>query len=151
MDIRTFLDRAGYDSAPLSPSAVGHLHVEGRLNDHPVTVLIDTGASDTVVDEAFARSEGFELKRDRRSGGGAGAARLAVHSIRQAQLSVGGIEVATDRLFVLDLSHVAAALARKGVSPPQVILGADVLKQRSAVIDYASGRLFFAPAGPGAA
>jgi hypothetical protein len=150
MDVRTFLDRAGYDSVPLSTTAVGHLHVDGHFNDRPVTVLVDTGATDTVVDEGFARREGFELKRSRKSGGGLGDARAVVHSIVQARLSVGWIGVAVDRFWVLDLSHIAAALARKGVSAPQVILGADVLKQRSAVIDYASGRLFFAPADPAA-
>ena len=150
MDVRTFLDGAGYESVPLAPSAVGHLHVQGRFNDRPVTVLIDTGASETVIDEGFARAEGLDLKRSTRSGGGAGTGRLPVHSVAGARLTVGDVEVAAGKLWVVDLGNVTAALARKGVAPPQVILGADVLSKRDAVIDYASGRLFFAPSGSGA-
>ena len=42
----------------------------------------------------------------------------------------------------MDLTHVNAALAQKGVAAVDVILGVDVFDAHAAVIDYGSGSLF---------
>jgi hypothetical protein len=42
----------------------------------------------------------------------------------------------------MDLAHVNAALAQKGATPIDVILGVDVFDAQSAIIDYGSASLF---------
>jgi hypothetical protein len=42
----------------------------------------------------------------------------------------------------MDLSHVNQALALKGSTPVDAILGVDVLEAHSAVIDYGSSSLY---------
>jgi hypothetical protein len=42
----------------------------------------------------------------------------------------------------MDLNHVNAALAQKGTSPVDAILGVDVFDAQAAVIDYGSSSLF---------
>ncbi len=45
-------------------------------------------------------------------------------------------------LLALDLAHVNAALAQKGVAPVDVVLGVDVFDAHAAIIDYGSASLF---------
>lgn len=42
----------------------------------------------------------------------------------------------------MDLSHVNAALAMKGATPVEAVLGVDVFAGQKAVIDYGSSSLF---------
>jgi hypothetical protein len=42
----------------------------------------------------------------------------------------------------MDLTHVNAALAQKGATAVDVILGVDVFDAQSAIIDYGSASIF---------
>lgn len=43
-------------------SSNGHFHIEARVNGHPVSFLVDTGASDIVIAPHLAASLGFDLQ-----------------------------------------------------------------------------------------
>ena len=75
-------------------------------------------------------------------GGIAGAAQLEVHQIHEARFRIGDITPKVRGLLTMDLSHVNQALALKGSSPVDAILGVDVLESHQAVIDYGSSSLY---------
>jgi hypothetical protein len=145
MDLPTFLLGAGFRQVPLSRTGVGHFQTAGRLNGRDVVVLIDTGAASTVVSLALARELGLALHKAPHQGGGAGAARLDVYFAPGADLRLGGLRPRGQALMAVDLTHANQALALKGQSPVDVILGADVFDAHAAVIDYGSNSLFLAP------
>ena len=58
-ELADFLTARGYVRVPLRRSAVGHFHTDGTLNDHPVEVLVDTGAAVTVVAMSLVQALGL--------------------------------------------------------------------------------------------
>ncbi|HVF51715.1 MAG TPA: retropepsin-like aspartic protease [Pyrinomonadaceae bacterium] len=142
MSLVEFLMQNGFARIPLSRSGVGHFHTEGRLNGRPVAVLIDTGAASSVFSFDVAREMGLPLTKLPMYGGGAGAAKLEIHQIQEAQFVIGDITPKARALLTMDLSHVNQALALKGSSPIDAVLGVDVLEAHSAVIDYGSSSLY---------
>jgi len=142
MSLVDFLEASHYRRVPLSRTGAGHFETAGTLNGHPVRVLIDTGAAATIVSLARARELGLEVEPLERCGAGAGGGNLAVSRIRGAELRLGDVVPRTSALLAMDLAHVNAALAQKGVGAVDVILGVDVFDAQAAVIDYGSASLF---------
>lgn len=138
-------DTKGYRPVSLRASTVGHFHVAGRLNGKEVEVLIDTGASGTVVDRGWAEGEGLRLVELGRTGGGVGGATMSVARVEESSLAIGGVELPGVQLAAIDLGSVIAQLKARGATPPQVVVGVDVLRRWRAVIDYGTSTLWLAP------
>ncbi len=131
-----------YLRIPLEATGVGHFQAPGEISGHPVTILVDTGASSTVIDLEWARQRGFALEATGNHGGGAGTGALAIHRVPGAALSIAGVAITTPEPLALDLGNVAKALAAKGVKAPHAVLGADVMRSRRAIIDYGTATLY---------
>jgi predicted aspartyl protease len=142
MSLAAFLTQNNYTCIPLSRSGIGHFHTEGTLNNRPIMVLIDTGASNTVFSLDLARDMNLPTTKLSMYGGGAGAAQLEIHQIQEATFALGHIAPKINTLLAMDLSHVGQALALKGLPPVDAILGVDALEAHSAVIDYGSSSLY---------
>ncbi|MBY0393172.1 MAG: aspartyl protease family protein [Novosphingobium sp.] len=136
----------GFRPVALKASAVGHFHVQGRLNGQPVEIIIDTGASGTVVDRQWAEAQKLSLVLMGETGGGVGGAAMALARVDGAQLELAGVPLPGTQVIAIDLTAVAGQLRARGVVPPQVVIGVDVLKRWRAVIDYATAIMWLAPA-----
>jgi hypothetical protein len=55
-------------------SQVGHLKLVGHLDGRPIDIVLDTGASKTIVDLSYCRSEGIAVSDTGQPGAGAGRA-----------------------------------------------------------------------------
>lgn len=142
MSLVAFLNQNGYIRLPLSRSGVGHFHTDGFLNERPISVLIDTGASSTVFSLDIVRGMNLSMTKLDMFGGGAGAAKLEVYQIREARFVIGDTAPQVRRFVAMDLTHVNQALRLKGSSPIDAVLGVDVLEAHLAVIDYGSSSLY---------
>jgi hypothetical protein len=142
MSLPAFLESEGYRRVPLTRNGVGHFETGGTLAGRPVRVLVDTGASSTVVSFALAQELGLKLTSLGRKGGGAGGTQIEIFQLENNSLSLDHAHPKPNALYAMDLSHVNGALALKGASPVDVILGVDVFEKQAAVIDYGSSSLF---------
>ena len=142
MSLASFLNQNGYRQFPLSRSGVGHFHTDGSLNGRPISVLVDTGAGNTVFSLEIAREMSLPLTRLSVFGGGAGSAKLDVYQIQEARFAIGDVSPKISALLAMDLTHVNQATALRGSGPIDAVLGADVLEAHSAVIDYGSSSLY---------
>jgi hypothetical protein len=142
MSLAAVLANDGYQRVPLMRTAVGHFETPGSLNDHPIRVLIDTGAASTVVSLSLCRELGLDVVSLGRTGGGAGGANLEIFELRGAVLRLGDVQPRPRALYAMDFAHVNQALAQKGAPGVDAILGVDVFEGQAAVIDYASASLF---------
>lgn len=139
------LEEEGFRRHALARNGVGHLQISGEIASQPLDILVDTGAASTVVDLAWCRARNLPLAETGRTGGGAGGVTLPVYSLRGVEVSVDGNPLRSNGVFAVDLSHVNDGLAQRGARRVDAVLGADVLRHHSAVIDYASPSLFLKP------
>jgi hypothetical protein len=121
---------------------VGHFEAAGTLNDKPVRVLIDTGAGSTVASLSRIEEFGLPVQPLAQCGAGAGGTNLQVFQVKEGELRLGDVVPKLAALLAMDLTHVNAALAQKGVAPVDMILGVDVFDAHAAIIDYGSASLF---------
>jgi predicted aspartyl protease len=110
------------------------------INGLPAEAWLDSGASATVVDAAFARSIGLKLEdtpvRARGVAGQVGGVRLA-----QAALKIADLDLPIHRVAVMDFSAVARVVPR----PVQVILGREVFENAIVDIDFSTRTLAVLP------
>jgi hypothetical protein len=107
------------------------LVVRATLDGRPCLLLLDTGATHSVLDRAFCRQQGMALKR-------------VAGSTTTVTATTQGIEVvATPPLIVgagagwTDFTVVDLALRNRGAAEPIVgLLGADYLRWAGAVLDF---------------
>jgi len=142
MTLTEFLVQAGYKRVALKRNGVGHFQAAGSLKGRAVSVLLDTGAENTLVSLALARELGLSLTLLPIKGGGAGSASLDVYTVEDDRLELAEAVIRPHRLYAMDLTHVNEALAMKGAGPAEAILGQDVFDAQQAVIDYGSKSLF---------
>jgi predicted aspartyl protease len=142
MSLSEFLSREGYRRVELGRNGVGHFEASGTLGGRSIRVLIDTGAASTVVSLSLARELGLDVTSLGRLGGGVGGAQLQIFEVRGVELELDGVHPKPTALYAMDLSHVNAALAMKGATSVEAVLGADVFDRQKAVIDYGSSSLF---------
>ncbi len=137
--------RAGFHPIAMRVSSIGHFQMSGTISGKAVEVLLDTGASKTVVDRGWATDAGYKLSPLKQTGGGVGGAGLDLAVVEGATLTLGDVALAGSGLLAIDLSGIQAQLRAQGAAVPQVVLGADSLRARRAVIDYATATLWLAP------
>jgi hypothetical protein len=105
--------------------------------------VLDTGAASTVVDLNYCQSEGIAARDTGHIGGGGIEGRTHhLYQLDAVRLTLDGLPLRSDGVFVMDLSHVNQKLTGRGAAPIHAILGADVLRYHQAVIDYATLSLF---------
>ncbi|HSM08480.1 MAG TPA: retropepsin-like aspartic protease [Gemmatimonadota bacterium] len=125
---------------PLERSPLGLLYVSGAINGSPITLLIDTGANATLLDRVWVARH--SLVGEPTELGTIGC--VTVNGIDMVDvdcLELGAIRVEGIRLAVVDLSQVNRQLEQSASPAVGGILGADVLTERAAVIDYSDPRL----------
>jgi hypothetical protein len=129
----------------MSRTQVGHLKLVGHLDGRPIDIVLDTGASKTIVDLSYCRSEGIAVSETGQPGAGAvgaGDITVSVHTLRDVRLTLEGLPVRSDGIFAIDMTNTNQKLMMKGAEPIRAVLGQDVLRYHQAVIDYATLALF---------
>lgn len=131
------LSSHGFRRIAMSRSAVGHLQLLGRIDDRPIDIVLDTGASKTLVELTYCRSEGIAVTDTGQPGHGGN-----VYTLGDVRMTLDGLHIRTDGIFALDMSATNQRLIAKGIDPVRAVIGQDVLRYHRAVIDYASLTLF---------
>jgi hypothetical protein len=110
-----------------------------RLNGHATDVILDTGASVTTVDRAYARSIGLPegMKIQGRGAGGTVEAEL----VSGVTLEIGGTRFDDMSVAVMDLSPVARGIGH----PMNIILGREFFNSSVISIDWAASQLRVTP------
>ena len=114
--------------------------VSASFNGHEVETLLDTGASITTVDRAYAGKIGL-AKGATVDGYGAGG-RVDAELVSDVTLSIGGMKLEKMTVAVMDLSQVAQGIGR----PVDIIVGRDLFNSTALDLDWPAGKLTITPA-----
>ena len=115
-----------------------HIFVRGNFNEKKCLFLIDTGASKSVLGRTFLESHLEDLvteaSEEKTSGLGTNDMQSATSKIQS--IKIGDWEIREHTVAILDLKHVEIAYQKKDHTPPDAILGSDLLLKGKALINY---------------
>src|SRR6185437_7005412 len=106
------LSRHGFRRFTMTRSPVGHLKLVGHIDGRPIDIVLDTGASKTLVELTYCRSEGIAVSDTGLPGHGGN-----VYTLGDVRLTLEGLPVRTDGIFALDMSSTNQRLMMRGVDP----------------------------------
>lgn len=110
-----------------------------RINGHDTEVILDTGASITTLDRAYARSIGLPQGRKVSARGAGGDVEAEV--VSGVTLEIGGTRFDEMTVAVMDLSPVARGIGH----PMNVVLGREFFNSAVISIDWAASQLRVTP------
>jgi hypothetical protein len=120
-----------------------HLIIKAKVNRKAAVLVVDTGASQTVLDKnrihRFVKEKSFK-KHDALSSG-LGTKTMESHIVTIDQMEFGNLKISKRIFILLDLSHVNESYSEIGLKKIDGVLGGDILGLFNAVIDYGNSRL----------
>lgn len=140
--LKKLLKEKGYIKIPLTYTATQHLELRAKINKIEGNFILDTGASSTCVGmDAVTHFELMAEDSDVKAAG-AGGTNMLTQIAQKNSIEIKGWKKKKLDLVLFDLRHVNEALVNHNAEKVHGIIGADVLKQGKAIIDYKSMNLY---------
>lgn len=140
--INSVLREQGYVGIPTRRLRSGHYQAMAQVDGQRLSLIIDSGASTSILDNASAVRLGLSLRRSRTRVSGLGAPAQRALSATLDDVRLGALRLDSLPVVVLDLSHVNQSLRDEGIDLADGVIGADLLAERRAVFDFTSGVLY---------
>jgi len=135
--------KKNYKEISLRLNAIGHLETEVTIDEIETIFLVDTGASNTVIDIGFAKDNLLEFEPIEMQGGGVGTSQMVLFHKQINLFKINDFEIPLFDLYATDFQHIKDSLTKKGVTEPcNGVIGADILIRYNAVIDYGNMKLY---------
>lgn len=130
------LKKEKYKKINFKVSKTQHLLIKARINGIKGSFILDTGASNSCV--GFESISLFQLKagKSKTKASGAGANGMETQLAKDNKLELGKWKNNEFHLVIFDLTHVNLALIQHKAKPVHGIIGADILLNGKAIIDY---------------
>lgn len=140
--LQDYLLNKGYAKIKLHLTKTNHFEIKAAINGKKGLFILDTGASNSCV--GFEAIERFNLrvKDSNILAAGAGATDMVTKMSRKNKIKIGKWNRDKMILVLFNLVHVNTALINHNSKPVDGIIGADILKKGSAVIDYEKKYLY---------
>jgi predicted aspartyl protease len=142
IDLHEVLQRAKYKKIKFRITKTQHLLVKASINGTSGNFILDTGASNSCVGFESIALFGLTAGKSKTKAAGAGATGMLTQLSKNNTLKLGRWMTTDFYLVIFDMTHVNIALQQYKVKPVQGILGADILLDGEAIIDYANQCLY---------
>lgn len=113
------------------------VYVEGQL----CNMLLDSGASKSVLDNGFAEYLELEKEKDEIVEGAVGNIRSAI--VKVNEIHIGRVSVENMEINCIDLSQLNATYSSMGIQKVHGIIGADILEKTRAIVNFGSLNIDF--------
>jgi predicted aspartyl protease len=135
-NLHDILKKEKYKKINFKVSKTQHLLVKATINGISGNFILDTGASNSCV--GFESIDYFNLTagKSKTKASGAGATGMFTQLAKNNALQIGRWKTNDFHLVIFDLSHVNEALQQYKAKPVHGIIGADILLEGKAIIDY---------------
>lgn len=140
--LRKLLEGKGYQRIKLKFTETNHLEIKAKINKIEGNFILDTGASSTCV--GFESVTHFKLLAEESAvrAAGAGATNMLTQIAQKNSIEIKGWKKKKIDLVLFDLTHVNEALVNHKAEKVHGIIGADVLREGKAIIDYKNKALY---------
>jgi predicted aspartyl protease len=115
-----------------------HLVVNAKVNRKKIRLVLDTGASRTVMDKNRIERwhDGSEVQEMEQKSAGLGTDSMQSAITTIEHLKIEDFKVKSFPVILLDLSHVNSSYHQLGVKAVDGILGGELMELYHATIDY---------------
>lgn len=122
---------------PIEPDGF-HIMMNASINGFKANVLIDTGASKTIMDLSRAKEylKNPKIRPYDKKTVGMGAGRIQTWVCDLPEISIGGKRLNDLQIVLIDLKTINEYYAMYDLPRIDIVLGGDLLMQFGAVIDY---------------
>ena len=123
-------------------TGTNHFEIKAEINGVSGRFILDTGASNTCV--GIDKADMFKLVSEvsEIKAAGAGARDMETHISNKNKIAIGDWKYKKQKIVLFDLIHVNEALIAHQALPVDGIIGADVLNNARAIIDYKKKRVY---------
>lgn len=134
--LQEILKKEKYRKINFKVSKTQHLLIKATINGISGNFILDTGASNSCV--GFDSIEKFNLKagKSKTKAAGAGATGMFTQLAKNNTLKIGRWNNSEFHLVIFDMTHVNEALQQHKAKAVDGIIGADILLEGKAIIDY---------------
>ncbi len=140
--LRQFLESKKFKRISLKKINSNHFEVIAKVNGIKGTFILDTGASNSCIGLDSVDYFKLEVEESEVKAAGAGAIGMFTQIAVGYPLKIGEWSIKKVDFVVFDLAHVNEALKIADAEAVNGIIGADVLKESRAVIDYGRNCLY---------
>lgn len=140
--LRQFLESKNFKRISLKKINSNHFEVKAKVNGIKGTFILDTGASNSCIGLDSVEHFKLKVKGSEIKAAGAGATGMLTQIAEEYSLNIGDWNRRKVDFVVFDLTHVNEALQIAEADAINGIIGADVLKEGRAVIDYGRNCLY---------
>jgi len=148
MKLKNILARKGYIAIKLKKTTTNHYEIRAKINSIKGRFILDTGASNSCIGLEYIAF--FKLNAEDSSTKAAGAGAIDMLTQQSANNKIVFFNSKKTKswqfhhlhLVIFDLSHVNTALTQHNANAVHGIIGADILTNGNAIIDYKKNRLF---------
>lgn len=140
--LQEILKKEKYKKLHFKVSKTHHLLIKAKINGVLGNFILDTGASNSCV--GFESIAYFNLTpgKSKTKAAGAGATGMFTQLAKNNSLKIGRWKTAEFNVVIFDMSHVNQALQQHKATRVHGIIGADILLQGQAIIDYVNYCLY---------
>lgn len=132
----------GYIAIPMRMAPSGHLQCDGFIDGRAVVLVVDSGAPLSALDTEKAASLGLKITPLETHAAGLGTSTMKHGETLIGSLKLGEWEAGRVYARTIDLKQINGVLTRAGARSADGVLGANVLMECHAVIDFTSRTLF---------
>jgi hypothetical protein len=141
-DLQEFLKKNKYKKIKFRVLKTQHLLISAKINGVKGSFILDTGASNSCL--GFEGITKFQLiaETSETKAAGAGATGMETQLSKNNLLQLSHWKTIKFHLVIFDMQHVNLALLEYKTKPVDGIIGADVLLNGKAIIDYCNHCLY---------
>ena len=141
-DLLIILKKHHYKKIKFKVSKTQHLLIKARINGVLGNFILDTGASNSCVDFEGITYFNLTAGKSKTKAAGAGGTGMFTQLAKNNLLEIGRWKTDEFHLIIFDLKHVNDALQHYKAKPVHGIIGADILLEGKAIIDYSNHCLY---------
>lgn len=134
--LQELLKKEGYKKVKFKISKTQHLLIKAKLNGIVGDFILDTGASNSCIGFESVGYFNITAKDSSTKAAGAGATGMYTQMAMGNSLQLSRWKTTDFSLVIFDMSHVNSALREYKAQPVHGIIGADILLNGKAIIDY---------------
>jgi predicted aspartyl protease len=130
------LKKEKYKKINFKVSRTQHLLIKATINGISGNFILDTGASNSCVGLEGISLFNLKAGKSKTKASGAGATGMLTQLAKNNSLRIGRWKTEEFHLVIFDMTHVNQALQQHKAKPVHGIIGADILLEGKAIIDY---------------